>query len=1183
MRSHLRGKWAIFAAWIALSGTVLRGMETFFVATTGSDANPGSSDRPFATPIRARDALREAKARGDTGPFVVELRGGLYELPGPLALTAEDSGAAAAPVTWRSAPNEQAVLSGGRVVSGFSENVVAGIRRWQVTLPEVPAGRPNFRQLFVSTNNQPFERRYRPHLGMKRVAGLTYSPRRVAAAHRAAQIDFVFAPGDIQLWENLSEVEVVILHVWSSSRLFIQNVNLAKNIVTFTGMPTFAVDQGGLQPYYVENVKEELKVPGQWYLDRPTGVLTYLPLTGETLANTRVVIPRLPQILTLGANYQGNTFVSYVNFENLAFSFNESVLPPEGYGGSQGHPDLPAAIELVGARNCTFTRCTVSQVGNYGINLGLGTQASQVIGCRLFDLGGGGVKVGDSTMSATAKSPALPIGNRVENCAIYEGGVMYFSSNAIWGGIINGTVIRHNRIWNFPYSGIAVGWHWDDESTSCGSNRIEGNLISSVLTLLADGGSIYTLGRQPGTVIRENVVRDNVRGPFTNYYWQLGLYLDEGSSEILVEKNLSYRVGTHGFNMNGGSQNIIRNNIFGPVYDRPGTSEGYVNSADKAWGPTANVFTRNLLYFDSVNMVNAAWPVSHFNCSSNLYWNFAGKPFQFAGRNFAEWQAGGQDAGSRNADPLFLDPTNGDFRLQSNSPALALGFETFDFQAAGLEASFADIGVPAKVVRPPVYALPAPAVTAFTGFALALEDVPVGAVPNGFTVNGGSPEATFQVADGVGKSGGRALVATDSRNALKPFYPYLFYQIPSVVNKGTVAFSCDVLQAAGAAATLGFDFRDYSRTKNTAKDYIATPSLSMAVDGSIRCGGLALASSRTGSWTHIEISCPLEGATRQVTFAATLADGTRKETRLPLDGDFSVFTTLGIYCSDAVDGRCYLDNLVLKIEDNSAPPLVVPASRLSNVSVRTTLAANQVLTVGFVLQGAAKPVLVRAAGPSLSLFNVTGFMANPRLALFDGGSQQASNDDWAGDTSVASASGSVSAFPFIAPTSLDAALVRSVAGSRTVQVAGPGPGNVLVEVYDAGPGMGSRLTNLSALNVVGTGGDVLIAGFTLSGSGKKTVLIRAVGPSLAPLGVSAVLSDPRLDLFDASQSKIGENDNYAAALATTFASVGAFGLLPGSKDAALVVSLPPGGYSVMVSGVNNTTGIGLVEIYDLDF
>ena len=256
-------------------------------------------------------------------------------------------------------------------------------------------------------------------------------------------------------------------------------------------------------------------------------------------------------------------------------------------------------------------------------------------------------------------------------------------------------------------------------------------------------------------------------------------------------------------------------------------------------------------------------------------------------------------------------------------------------------------------------------------------------------------------------------------------------------------------------------------------------------------------------------------------------------------------------------------------------------ARLSNLAVRTTLAANQLLTVGFTMSGGTKDVLVRAAGPGLGALGVPGTMADPKLALFNGSTQINANDNWAGNTTVSTAMAAVGAFPFASANSLDAALVTGIDGGRTAQVSGPAAGNVIVEVYDTVASNSPRLTNLSALNFVGTGGDLLIAGFTVAGTGSKNLLIRAVGPSLGALGVPGTLVDPKLVLQTSAQVLVAENDTFAASLANVFTTVGAFAFQPGAKDAAIVVSLPAGGYTVTVSGADGGTGTAIVEVYEL--
>lgn len=309
-------------------------------------------------------------------------------------------------------------------------------------------------------------------------------------------------------------------------------------------------------------------------------------------------------------------------------------------------------------------------------------------------------------------------------------------------------------------------------------------------------------------------------------------------------------------------------------------------------------------------------------------------------------------------------------------------------------------------------------------------------------------------------------------------------------------------------------------------------------------------------WRKDQVNLPGATAASLVLSGVTLANG----------GSYSVVVS----------------NSAGSVTSNGAALTVIPviASRISNVSVRTTLKANQTLIVGMSMSGGGKPVLVRGVGPGLAAFGVSGTMPDPRLALFEGSTMIEANDNWGGTAALSTMFASVGAFA-LPPASLDAALSRTVDGGRTAQISGTAGGTVLVEAYDAGTGNSPRLVNISARNFAGTGEDILIAGFTIAGTAPKTVLIRAIGPTLAAFGVSETLADPKLEVYS-SATKINENDTWAPGLAPTFASVGAFALTNGSKDAALVVSLPPGGgYTVQVSGADGGTGEVLVEIYEV--
>ncbi len=269
--------------------------------------------------------------------------------------------------------------------------------------------------------------------------------------------------------------------------------------------------------------------------------------------------------------------------------------------------------------------------------------------------------------------------------------------------------------------------------------------------------------------------------------------------------------------------------------------------------------------------------------------------------------------------------------------------------------------------------------------------------------------------------------------------------------------------------------------------------------------------------------------------------------------------------------------------------------RLVNLSILTALSAvGDSFTMGYVVGGTgtagAKPLVVRAAGPSLDALGVPNTLDDPKIELFAGAAKTGENDNWGGSAELVAANAGVGAFAFTGPTSSDAAVfTNAITSDNSVKVSavGTGTGAVIAEIYDATPAASfttttRRLINVSVLKEVAAG-TTLTAGFVIGGSTSKQVLIRAVGPTLgtAPFNVPGVMADPRLDLFS-GQTVINSNDNWdgGTALATAFTNVGAFALGSTSKDAALLVTLAPGNYTTQVSG-GGASGLILVEVYEV--
>jgi hypothetical protein len=265
------------------------------------------------------------------------------------------------------------------------------------------------------------------------------------------------------------------------------------------------------------------------------------------------------------------------------------------------------------------------------------------------------------------------------------------------------------------------------------------------------------------------------------------------------------------------------------------------------------------------------------------------------------------------------------------------------------------------------------------------------------------------------------------------------------------------------------------------------------------------------------------------------------------------------------------------------------ASRISNISTRS-LAGNGdgTLVAGFVISGTGtKPLLVRAVGPSLANFGIANPVADPNLNVLTRTSTvAASNNDWGNSAALAALATQVGAFP-LTPGSRDAAAQASLTPGTYTAVVGGGDGSALIEIYDteaSGSG-GSRVTNISTRGQVGAG-DALIAGFVITGDLRKKLLIRAVGPTLSGFGLTGVLADPKLEVISGNTVIATNNDwtetSAVTQVTSTTPSVGAFPLSEDSKDAAMVLQLSPGAYTVQVTGAGASSGTVLVEIYDAD-
>ena len=323
-------------------------------------------------------------------------------------------------------------------------------------------------------------------------------------------------------------------------------------------------------------------------------------------------------------------------------------------------------------------------------------------------------------------------------------------------------------------------------------------------------------------------------------------------------------------------------------------------------------------------------------------------------------------------------------------------------------------------------------------------------------------------------------------------------------------------------------------------------------------------------------------------------------TFLPVVSDTATSLTFRLYGCNGT-GNAGVNTANWRIDDlavqlTTGTGLTAGASkdrRLTNLSSRVRTAnAPDVAIAGFTIAGtASKLVLIRAAGPTLGAFGVSGSLTSPKLELFRGSSVIETNTGWTTATNsnaIAAAASSSGAFAFAAGSTDSAILTTLAPGGYTAQISsGAGSAGVgLIEVYDLSAAtVGQNLVNLSARALAGTGNETFIAGLIIGGALPKRVLIRAAGPALAAFNLTGVLARPQLTLFSGN-TPVFVNAGWstsadAAAITTASAQAGAFAFAAGSADAAMIVTLAPGAYTTQVTGVGGTTGLALVEVYEL--
>jgi hypothetical protein len=664
-----------------------------FVAPTGDDANAGTREAPFATLERARDALRALRATGPLpdGGAVVWLRNGLYLRQTGFVIEAQDSGTAAGPIKFRGYPGEQARLIGGISIPAAEFAVVTssspvwsrldvaaqgqvlavslpalGITDYGTMLPRCDGGQPS--TLEVAFNGQMLQLARWPDSGYSDPSanidqGFTHIVSSPDNTH------FLFDASRATRWVSASDVFAYGYWrvPWWDEHVPISNIDILAQTATVSVPPGygFAPDQ----PFYFENLLEEITTPGEYYLDHTDGMFYFWP--PADIASAEILVSTLTEPLFRLNNTE------YVELHDLHVAMGRVEL-----------------IRIDDGSHNVIAGCRVRNGGTYGIVIT--GEDNGVSHTEVSGMGAGGIILnGGDRFTLTAGR------NYVEQSEIHDYGrvTRTYTPAVKFDGV--GQIIRHNYIHDAPHNALLF---------SGNDHLIEYNDISHVCQWAGDAGAIYT-GRDwgyRGNIIQYNFVH-NIKSYFDSWHTLVhGIYLDDSVSGISVIGNVIYAVDGIGIISGGGRDNIIENNVIAKCGTATGTDRRGTVNINNISGDSWNLLEKIEIYNYTEPPWSTAYPAlaeipdDYSQLGPGGWENPGGCVFsRNLGWQNAIWMEEGTWGGSggfsyyaeimdniQDEDPRFVDEAKLDLRLLPDSPAYTIpGFEPIPFESIGISAS----------------------------------------------------------------------------------------------------------------------------------------------------------------------------------------------------------------------------------------------------------------------------------------------------------------------------------------------------------------------------------------------------------------------------------------------------------------------------------------------------------------
>ena len=898
--------------------------QNFYVSTKGSDSNPGTKAAPFATPARAIAAVREYKASEaeEILPVNVLLRGGCYNITQPIVFTAEDSGTEAAPITYASYRGEQAVISGGKALAG-QWTKVAQKEYWQLKVPEAAGRKFNFFSLYVEGESR--TRARTPNWGEKVLRAAGQEP----GGHPREALQYYGNDVD-PTWTNPTDIDVVLLCSWTPTLHRITEILPETKVVRFKSTHFRKVDFWERNfRYYLSNVFEALDQPGEWYLNRDSGILYYYPLEGEDPNKLEFIVPVMKSnMLQFNADLEKHKYIANLNFEGIAFRHLDGDM--DKYNGvyRQGHMYLTSAVVAKGLHNSTFKRCVFSQLGEYALELADGCRDVSVEQCHFWDIGAGAIQAGVTDLGTLKKTvgnnpldkdgcaPERKVANLVvKNNYIHKLGNIWHGCYGIVNRFASHSKIIHNEIFDIHWDavGLDARWTWKGHKYCEGTEVAYNHMHDLGLGYHTDAAGVYQFGPLD-THIHHNLIHDAVAYPYICGY--AGLYLDEQSRGALVENNLVYNTDWYAMFLHKGVENIYRNNLC--AFSRDGLIAR--GSRNERWQANYMDAYQNIYISTNSIMLGRDWddgdraPI----ITSNLYHSCSSETNLIFGKgSFAEWQKRGRDKESVIAPSGCKDPLNFDFSLKPDANACKLiGFKPFDKEIAkaGLTCGKSWIKLPESYKpRSPTKTWTRDEFKKFVAFDLDLDRMKEGAPPTGIRTQGTNEKGGFFVTREVKPYTGIACIkAQDRKDMKKSFYPYIIVDKLRKLDDTPVRFTFAMMQPKANPGSMTIEFRGDGQTSESG------PSIKITKDGKATAAGKAVTKLMPGEWTHFTIEFGLkEQNTGKWKLTIKNKQGSNAMTLPFRHKNFNDISWIGMMADSKEDSVFYLDDLSFKFGEEA--------------------------------------------------------------------------------------------------------------------------------------------------------------------------------------------------------------------------------------------------------------------------